>query len=364
MREGKYLIKGDLQEMFHQIVMRKEDRDSLRFLFRKSPNEKVQILRMRVMIFGSKSSPTTSQFVKNKVTEPFLNSHPEASNDIINKTYVDDVITSINNLELGKSLINDVRKILKTGGFNLVKLKSNHDEILDTVRKHLSPDDLKNEKLFSNDKVEKLLGYNVNFHTDELSIALTLEKIPENILNCKDKPTKKQVLQLCMSVFDPIGFSEFIISKFKLIYHWMIKEKYEWNQLMSDEHFAIWKKCISWLKELVNIKIPRWYSHKLSNATIIQLVGFGDAGTEMLCSVIYLRILDDSRNQIDYKFICAKSYTVPHKQSRTIPDLEVDIACKLAVLMNKIEKSHNITFHERIFFTDNSAVMKGDLISF
>ena len=263
MREGRYLVKGDLQEMFHQVVMRKEDRDSLRFLFRKSPNDKVQILRMRVMTFGSKSSPTTSQFVKNKVAEPFIQSHPDASNVIINKTYVDDVITSVDNLQFGKSLINDVRQILKSGGFNLVKLKSNCDDILDDVRKNLSEDDLKNEKLFSKEDVEKLLGYDVNFQNDELSVALTLEKIPESILNCNDKPTKKQVLQLCMSIFDPIGFSEFLISKFKLIYHWLIRDNYEWNQVISNEYFAIWKKCIAWLKELNNIKIPRWYSNNL-----------------------------------------------------------------------------------------------------
>lgn len=356
MREGKYLIKGDIQEMFHQVIIRKEDRDSLRFLFRRSPNEPVQILRMRVMIFGAKSSPSTSQFVKNKVAEPYIKSNPDAANVIIHKTYVDDVITSVDDLQAGKSLINDVRQILKTGGFNLVKLKSNCDEILDTVRNNLSPDDLKNDKLFSKDITEKLLGYNINFETDQMSVALTLEKIPENILNGIEKPSKKQILQLCMSIFDPIGFSEFLISKFKLIYHWTVKDNYEWNQLLSDEYFTAWKKCINCIKELQSINIPRLYSNKLSEAKFIQLVGFGDAGTEMLCAVIYLRLLDEQRNQIDYSFVCAKSYTVPYKQSRTIPDLEVDIACKLCLLMNKVQNTHNIQFDERIFFTDNSAI--------
>lgn len=356
MREGKYLIKGDIQEMFHQVVMRKEDRDSLRFLFRKSPNLPIQILRMRVMIFGSKSSPSTSQFVKNKVAEPYEKTHPEATNVIINKTYVDDVITSVNNLQEGKSLINDVRQIFKTGGFNLVKLKSNCNDILETVRNNLSPDELKNEKLFSNECIEKLLGYEINFETDEINIALTLDKIPERILNCIDKPSKKQILQLCMSIYDPIGFSEFLISKFKLIYHWTIKENYDWNQIINDEQFEAWKKCINWMKQLTTIKIPRLYSNKLSDAKFIQLVGFGDAGTEMLCAVIYLRLLDEHRNQIDYSFICAKSYTVPYRQSRTVPDLEVDIACKLCILMNKIQTSHNLQFDEKIFITDNSAI--------
>lgn len=358
MREGKYLIKGDIKEMFHQVIIRKEDRDSLRFLFRKSPKHPVQILRMRVMIFGSKSSPSTSQFVKNKVAEPFILTHPDATNVIINRTYVDDVITSVDDLQEGKSLIYDVRRILKTGGFNLVKLKSNCNDILDTVRNNLSQDDLKNEKLFSNESIEKLLGYEINFEKDEISVALSLDKIPESILNCIDKPSKKQVLQLIMSIFDPIGFTEFLISKLKLIYHWTIRENYEWNQILSDELFEYWKKCINYMKELTKIKIPRLYSNKLIDAKIKQLVGFGDAGTEMLCAVIYLRLLDENRNQIDYQFICAKSYTVPYKQSRTIPDLEVDVASKLCILMNKVQVSHNIKFDERIFFTDNSAILE------
>lgn len=356
MQEGKYLIKGDLQEMFHQIFVRKEDRDALRFLFRKSPADKLQILRMKRLIFGAKSSPIISQYVKNKIASEKIEAYPDAANVIINSTYVDDVITSTNDLEHGKNLILDVRNILKSGGFNLVKLKSNEDEILELVRKNLSEDDLQNEKLFSITNVEKLLGYIVDFQLDELKIALTFEKIPAKILSCENKPTLKQVLQLNMSIFDPLGIAEFVTSKFKLIYHWLIKDNYEWNQIMDDKYFASWKKCISWLKELQTLSIPRLYSNNLSNAHIKQLVGFGDAGTEMLCTVIYIRLLDNMRNQVGYRFICSKSYTVPINQIRTVPELEIDVAAKLAKLMSKVEQFHRIKFDEKIFFTDNAAV--------
>ena len=356
MQEGRYLIKGDLAEMFHQIKMRSEDRDALRFLFRKSPNDKVQVLRMKVMIFGSICSPSTSQFVKNKLANEFKMQYPDAADVIINSTYVDDVITSTDDFTFGKKLVKNLRHIFKSGGFQLVKLKSNKNEILEDVRNSLSEEDKLNDKIFSEEKEEKLLGYLMNFDKDCIKVALTLDKIPETILSCEEKPTKKQVLQLCMSIFDPMGFMEFLLSKFKLLYHLLIKENYEWTQIMSEEYFLIWKKCISYLKKVSDIEIPRLYSHKLSEAKVIQLVGFGDAGTDMLCAVIYIRLLNEERKQIDYRIVCAKSYTVPRKQSRTIPDLEVDVACKLALLLNKVQSQHRIKVDERIFFTDNVAV--------
>jgi len=356
MQEGRYLIKGDLSEMFHQIVIRAEDRDALRFLFRKSPNDKIQVLRMKVMIFGSICSPSTSQFVKNKLANEFLNEYPDAADVILNSTYVDDVITSTDDLAFGQRLVKNLRHIFKSGGFQLVKLKSNKNEILEEARNNLTDEEKRNEKIFSEEKEEKLLGYLLNFEEDHIKVALTLDKIPANILNCEVKPTKKQVLQLCMSIFDPMGFMEFLLSKFKLLYHFLVKDNYEWTQIMSDEYFVIWKKYMGYLRKVTDIKIPRLYSQKLKEAKFIQLVGFGDAGTEMLCAVIYMRLLNEERQQIDYRFVCSKSYTVPRKQSRSIPDLEVDIACKLALLMNKIEGQHRIKFNERIFFTDNIAV--------
>ncbi|XP_070509166.1 uncharacterized protein [Chironomus tepperi] len=356
MQERKYLIKGDITEMFHQIMMRQVDRDSLRFIFRSSPNEKIKILRMRVMIFGSKSSPITSQYIKNEVTKGYEDKHPAAVRAIRDLTYVDDVVTSVNDLKCGQELIYDIRNILSTGGFDLVKLKSNEPKILEKIRKNLTSEDLKDEKLFSNESSEKLLGYDIDFENDTIGIALTLEKIPEEILECKIKPTKKQILQLCMSIYDPVGYFEFLLSKFKLIYHFVIKDNYEWTQLLDDKYFPLWKKYINLLIRIKEIRIPRWYSPHISDAKIIQLVGFSDASTDILCNIIYIRLLDVDRNQIDYRFVFAKSYIVPLKQKRTIPDLELDAADKLVTLMNKVAKQHTFVFNEFVYCIDSSAV--------
>lgn len=57
-------MNSDIAEMFHQVQIRPEDRDSQRFLFRgKDRNRAPDVYRMKAMMFGAISSPSCAQFV-------------------------------------------------------------------------------------------------------------------------------------------------------------------------------------------------------------------------------------------------------------------------------------------------------------
>ena len=92
MRQERFLIKGDIGEMFHQIKVDDDDTNCLRFLFRFSQNENIRIFKMNVLPFGAKCSPVISQFVKNIVAKEYLTTHKEAAQAIIQNAYVDDII--------------------------------------------------------------------------------------------------------------------------------------------------------------------------------------------------------------------------------------------------------------------------------
>lgn len=65
-RERQVAICADIMEMFHQILIREEDRSAQLYKWRDSPDMTMETMIMDVAIFGATCSPTQSQYVKNK----------------------------------------------------------------------------------------------------------------------------------------------------------------------------------------------------------------------------------------------------------------------------------------------------------
>ncbi|XP_058977874.1 uncharacterized protein LOC131802204 [Musca domestica] len=82
-RQKSVAICGDIEEMFHQIYIRREDRDVQRFLWRECMQEKIpEIYVMDVMIFGATCAPSISQsFDTHTDTEVQLHTFVDASKD-------------------------------------------------------------------------------------------------------------------------------------------------------------------------------------------------------------------------------------------------------------------------------------------
>jgi len=91
-------------------------------------------------------------------------------------------------------------------------------------------------------------------------------------------------------------------------------------------------------------------------AAIKQLIIFGDAGKEMVCTAAYIRLLDENRNQIGFRFVASKTYTVPLKQKRTIPELELEASARSVKFKQQLENSHTVKFEEVYYLTDSSCV--------
>lgn len=256
LREYPYIAKGDVAEMFHQIMIYEDDTHALRFIFRFSPEEKVRIFRMKVLPFGARCSPVISQYVKNKIAKDSENEYPQAAKVILKNSYVDDiVISSLNKSDL-INLILETRKVLQRGGFNFLKINSNDGSVLIAVRDQLSPEDLSQEKLFSKEKQEKLLGYELNFDSDLISLAIDFPKMEDYKNDKSAYPTKRQLLKILMSIFDPLGLFQFVISKIKIIYHRACRDKLDWDEKLRGEDLQLWNKCVDWLREATQLKDP------------------------------------------------------------------------------------------------------------
>ncbi|XP_065092662.1 uncharacterized protein LOC135713465 [Ochlerotatus camptorhynchus] len=94
-RQYGVAVSSDVQEMFHQLRIREEDKISQLFLWRTNPSDNPTVYVMDVATFGSTCSPASAQFVKNRNAEEHSEAYPEAAKAIIHDHYVDDYLASL-----------------------------------------------------------------------------------------------------------------------------------------------------------------------------------------------------------------------------------------------------------------------------
>ena len=56
-RLGQFTVTSDIEQMFHQVRVREEDRAALQFLWRENPNDYIDDYKMNVHLFSKNDSP-------------------------------------------------------------------------------------------------------------------------------------------------------------------------------------------------------------------------------------------------------------------------------------------------------------------
>lgn len=356
MRSDEVLIVGDLEEMFHQIVIKPEHRNVLRFLWSEKLGQRPQVYRMTRLVFGLNCAPFIAQSAVKLTAKAIELDKPEIANILNNDIYMDDIVTSIKNPEIAQDIIINLKSSLSAAGFNLVKLKSSHPQVFDKLKTVLSDRELQHEKLFPEGNIHRVLGYINDFETDTISLGLTLDKYAKFLIEGV-WPSKRDVLSVCMSIYDPLGQFTFLTSKFKFIYHKLCLESMKWDDQIPGEIYNLWKQALSWISDCCKLKIPRCYAIDIKNDEIKQLWAFSDASDHAECVVIYLRRVNKERDQLSVSLIISKNFVVPKNIKRTIPELELDAATKAVMLIKDVINLHEkFNFHELFLATDNSTV--------
>ncbi|KAG5666212.1 hypothetical protein PVAND_017612 [Polypedilum vanderplanki] len=346
-RKEKYLIKGDIKEMFLQIKLYDEDSDSMRFLFRFKDDTEIKTYKMKVLPFGCASSPTISQFVKNKIAEEEDN--VLVKNALIEHTYMDDTITSVKNPETAINLVCDLKRALKRGGFNLLKINTNCSKVNEYLKILLKDED--QEKLFTEGNVERLLGYEFDLTNDTISINFSLETLPKNIYKNLKHPTKRNVLQVMNALFDPLGLFGYATAKMKIVYKRVCETTQKWDDYIDSKLISAWEICLKYYNETNQIKIPRWNTPKLYDK--LELLIFCDASKEMICTIAYILATNENTQEFTLSILTSKSHTVNNRREYSIPELELEAANQAVKLSQYINKMHEYKFHDISYFSDS-----------
>lgn len=143
-----------------------------------------------------------------------MQQYPKAVEAITQNHYVDDMIERAHDVWSAVKLINDVRFIHRHANFDLRNLVSNNRQVLEAV----NGSSAFNDKILTNKLdfvVERILGMFWNTKTDTFTYSLQFIKFQPSTE--EHRPTKREVLRIIMSVFDPLGFLTHFVTHAKVI---------------------------------------------------------------------------------------------------------------------------------------------------
>ena len=122
-RKEQVAIAADVQEMFHQVKVPEEDRDSLRFLW--SPNDvhdNPDEYRMNVHVFGANDSPSIANYASKKTAHDNSCDFSKKTVNAVEKGfYVDDRLKSVTDDDDAIQLASELMVLLRRGGVRLTK---------------------------------------------------------------------------------------------------------------------------------------------------------------------------------------------------------------------------------------------------
>lgn len=135
-RSHAIAVTADIGKMFRGIGLNPEEHDFHRFIH-SGPDELLQVLRMKRLTFGIKSSPFLANQVLRKVSEDYKDEYPLAAELVASHFYVDDCLAGADTVEEAFAKITQAIDLTKEACLELKKIRSNSPELLARIPEHL-----------------------------------------------------------------------------------------------------------------------------------------------------------------------------------------------------------------------------------
>ena len=325
---------GDLRKMFNQIVIHPEDQIFHRFLFREHEDDDPKIFQWQRLNFGDKPAPDIATGSIKILAKSYQEQLPEASQQLQDNVYVDDIGGSEPTSEKAKTIINDIDTILSTGKFQVKSWNSNNKEV-DT----------------SDEKCTAFLGHKWNKEIDVFTLKKEFDIKPERTL------TKRRCLSLVSQLWDPLGLVLPVMIKFRVDLQDLWASGFSWDEDLPGAIQSKWIENFQILNKVPNLQFNR--KIKPDNAVDEPEVhGFCDAGELAYGAVIFLRwkCEDGSYRLIP---IMVKGFVAPLRK-KSIPRLEL-LGCLVLVRIYQAcvqaLKFANAEEWDYILWTDSQTVL-------
>ena len=310
-------MAGDIQKAFLQIRIKEEERDSLRFHWRRPGHSETEVYRFTRALFGLTSSPFLLGGVISQHLARWEAQCPETVKEIRDGLYVDDLLTGGSTVEEVQAKKQTIIAVFEDATFKLHKWHSNAEELERNSDPPGGHDELSyaKQQLGTSSSETKLLGLPWNKKRDTLAVAFPRDAA---------EATKREVLSKVARIYDPLGLASPTTLTGKLIYRDICDSKVGWDSKLPGHLRKQWDK---WWSELpAHITVERPLGPHRQPIQEIALHAFGDASTHGVCTAVYAVVKQEQGTT--QRLVCAKSRLA--KRNLTIPRLEL-VASHMAV---------------------------------
>ena len=123
-RTGRYVVTGDVSQMFLRVKVREEDRPYLRFYW-EDEDGKVCLIQATRHIFGLTSSPYVAMKVVSDLAKANEKTYPYGSRAIQNDSIVDDILSTHDKEKGVIKIYNELNAIFEQGDMQITKFSTN-----------------------------------------------------------------------------------------------------------------------------------------------------------------------------------------------------------------------------------------------
>ena len=347
-RQETVAVAADVEQMFHNFKVKDEHRNFLRFFWYKDNNPSLDYIeyRMTVHVFGNTPSPAIATYGLRKSVEQ---APPDVRNFVENNFYVDDGLVSLPDVDIARDLIERTKSALYKGGrLRIHKIVSNDKSLLSHFAANELADNLKELDLTSDSApLQSSLG---------LLWDINHDKFVYRFYDLQKPFTKRGVLSVVNSLFDPLGFLAPVVIVGKLFLREVTSLKGDWDDPLPENLYPEWTRWKESLLKLEEIDIKRQYVDiSLSHASKVELHTFSDASVEAIGVVSYLKVYrDDQKSEMCFVFGKAK---VAPQHGHTIPRLELCAAVMAVEVSETIGEYLDRKPDATYFYSDSNIVL-------
>ncbi|XP_065356294.1 uncharacterized protein LOC135950691 [Calliphora vicina] len=324
--------------MYRQVLIHPEDRNLQLILWRDDHSKPLNVYVLNTVTYGTASAPYLAIRSLHYAAERYPEGHEVGKAVITNDFYVDDMITGANDLDSLQIIKGEVTDIWNHSKFSLSKWHSNCPE-LNLVNQGTK------EVRIDND-VTTTLG--ISWYPSDNTFRFEFRPYKSF-----SKNTKRSILSVTSTLFDPMGLISPLIIKAKILLQklWLIK--CDWDESVPQDVDMAWNNILADFHNLPKLKIGRCV--RMPNSTTIEIHGFTDASIKAYVFCLYF-VCKDSHDNVSVNLLASKSRVAPIKTS-TLPRLELCGAHLLAIFWNQIKQYFKYTISKVYFWCDSQVTL-------